>query len=224
MSENIVQTNINKYNDLVDKAVPIKKEIRGIKTDINKSVNKCVKHAFDRNPAEFNYVKSTLHNNATADGIPRLFNTLKRIKLIVEYCTFLGYEHEFKQFTDELGIDINLKIQPNLTLGEPGYENEQKLRDEWATLFGKEPPEDKVELLSDLMELGMKTQGKLEDLSDQINTNLGDELKETGISKSLLNRGADLKIRAETKDDVADKVNDIVEESLLKAEAIKSII
>lgn len=225
MSEetNIVNQNIEKYSSLVDKAVPVSKEISEIRKDINGSINKCIKHGFERNPSEFNFVKDLLYDNANAEGTPRMQNIFQKVRAIVEYCTFLGYEHEFKQFTNELGLDIGLKFNPNTTLGSPDYESETKFRTEWASLYGKEPSSDKQEVMADLMELAMDTKKKVSDLKDVINVDITDELKETGISTGTLKQGINLKIRAEKKDDVEDKVNSITEEALLHSECIRNL-
>tara|TARA_R110002020_G_scaffold41921_14_gene123257 strand:- start:243 stop:926 length:684 start_codon:yes stop_codon:yes gene_type:complete len=225
MSEekNIVDHNIEKYHKLVEKGIPISKEISEIRQDINGSINKCIKHCFDRKPTEFNLVKDLLFDNSIAEGVPKMQALLQKVKVIVEYCTFLGYESEFEQFSKELGLNLSLTVNTGQTLGSPGYESETKFRDEWAALFGKEPSSDKQEVMSDLMELAMDTKKKVTDLSDVINHNLGDELKDTGISKGTLKKGVSLKIRAEQKDDVDDKVNSITEDALLQSECIRTL-
>jgi hypothetical protein len=225
MSEekNIVDTNIEKYSSLVEKAIPVSKEISEIRKDINGSINKCIKHAFDRNPSEFNFVKDLLYDNEHAEGVPRLQNLMQKIKAVVEYCTFLGYQSEFEQFSRELGLNLSLTTSTGMTLGSPEYASESKFREEWAALYGKEPSSDKQEVMSDLMELAMDTKKKVTDLRDVININIADELKETGISKGTLNKGVSLKIRAEKKDDVDDKVNSITEEALLHSECIRTL-
>jgi hypothetical protein len=220
---NQVEQAVQKYTGAVEKGVPIRKEIKELRKDINSSVNKCIKHGFDRPTAEFNYVKDIIYNNETAENTPRLESLLRRLKAVIEYCSVMGMESEYKQFADELGLDISLKNSVS-TLESPELNNETKFRNEWSALFGKEPSDDKSEILKDLLQVSIEAKRKEDDLRGAINVDLAEELEGTGISKGTLNKGINLKIRSENKDDVEDKVNSIVEGNLMNNEALQTII
>ena len=224
VESSIVDKNLEKYNKLVDKAVPIRKEIKDINKDIHVGINKCVKNAYDRPSAEFNFVRDILLDNEHAEGETKMYKLLNRVRAIVEYCSLMGNEQEYKQYCSDLGISLSLSAPVEDTLGQGGFNKETKFRNEWAELFSAEPGDDKAEIMKELMRLSKETKLKVDELNEVIKVDIGDELKETGISTSTLNKGINLKIRAEHKDDVEDKVNSITEESLLQAEALRSII
>jgi hypothetical protein len=218
---------IEYYNKAVDKAIPVQKEINDIKGDIIKSVNNCIKDGFCRPPAEFTLVKNSLYDlQGLEEDIEtaKIYKVFDKVKVLVEYLTFLGHEDIIQKINSKLGMETKLMFQPEDTLGNADTTN-IKFNDNYVSLFADDVPEDKKLILENLVNVSSMVQKKLDDKIAFIKDDLGEAVRQnTRISKSTFQKGINFKIKSELNADVEDKIHDITESNLLENSAFESIL
>jgi hypothetical protein len=223
---NHVEANIKIFNEAVEEAIPVMKEINDIKRDIAKDVNTCIKYGFDRSAGEFNSAVRLIHDfeSCMESEESKLHKMILNMKKVVEYYDAFGKSDVINKIANDVGIDMSLLVDAVDTLGSDQMQNRDKVQEAYSAQFGKEIPEDRIEMLNNLMNLSVDTRGEIVDKTNEVKEDLSEPICDTGISKSTFVRAVNLKIRSENKDDVPDKINSITEGALLQAEALQSIL
>lgn len=226
MEDNVVAENIKKFKEAVDEAVPVFKEITSIKADINKDINTCIKFGLDRPVKELNYTARMLHDFETADSPEesKIYKLLQNVKTIAEYLDAMGKSNIVDRLSTDLGFNIALTVSARYTLGEDNIVNRDKTSDAYTCLFNEPIPDDKCEMVGKLINLAVDTHGEIVDKTNEVKDQLFEPIADSGIKSAVLVKGAKLKIRNESKDDVPDKINSITEQALLESEALQSLL
>jgi hypothetical protein len=220
-----VEANIKIFKGVVGDAVPILKEIIDIKRDITKDINACAKFGLGRPAKELNATAKLLHDfeSCVDKEDSKLYRSILHLKNTLEYFEAMGKGSIIQKLGVDAGIELDLIGDVADTLGADNIADATKAGDAYMSLFNGELPDDRLDLVTKLIDLAIDTHGEIVDKTNEVTSDLADPLVDTNISMATVVKAARLTIRHETKDDVCDKINAITESALLQSEALQAV-
>jgi hypothetical protein len=215
------------FNEAVDKAVPVQKDINDIKKDTLRDIGICIKEGFKRPPAEFTATCKLLHDlNALSGDIEdsKLLKTFDKFKSLVEQLKFLGHGDLVERLGKKVGLETNLLFDVQDTLGKADIED-YKFNDCYVNLFSDDVPEDTQLIFENLLNAYNMAQQKVDNLTSFIKNDLGDAVKvNTRVAKTTFTKAVKLKIKSEVDTEVEDDIHNITEVNLLENSVFEHLL